>query len=777
MPEYLSPGVYVEEVDAGPKPIEGVSTSTAGAVGVTAMGPSDGRPVLVTSFAEFQRTFGGLLPEPRDPSVIQRWEDMEAGGHFWRFPLAVKGFFDNGGQRLYVKRVVASGPPPADPSVKEGAQASSAVLKQGLYLDLRTASKKGDQDIELARVSQLTGISTGAKVLLVRTDGAGAPQGPFTVESHDAAAATVKLDKGLDGDVAPGGWVLAVQEPPGAPNGTNVFIDKPSLTFRAFAVGDWGNALAVRVRASVATSLALLPFPGGAGAPAANTELVDAVAKDATQLKLKVPAGFANNDKVLIQGRAYKLSNAAGDTFTITPAARDALAAGTAVRRLRMAVDPAAPKVLNVANASRLYEGALLEVDDGKDRHVVQVESRVGSQVTVEPALPAGTLTDVDVARLIEARVEVSYQPDPDQPATTELFDNLRLKNDGSPSHLVTRINQDSRLVRVAADKDWEAAQPSLGTFPAALNGAWAPLGEGDDRLDQLVPDDFVGRDLGPGQRSGIAALEDIDEISLCMAPGIWARDVRGALITHCESLKDRFAIVDPPPAKLLDVKVRVDPETLKGPVDTKYGALYYPWLMGRDFAARRDVLLPPSGHVAGIYARTDVERGVHKAPANEVVRGISGFEIDITKREQDLLNPRGVNALRSFPGRGLRVWGARTLSSDGAWKYVNVRRLFIFVEESIDEGTQWVVFEPNDEKLWARVRATITQFLDRLWREGMLQGETRNEAYFVKCDRTTMTQDDIDNGRLLCLVGIAPVKPAEFVIFRIQQKTLDQKS
>ena len=140
------------------------------------------------------------------------------------------------------------------------------------------------------------------------------------------------------------------------------------------------------------------------------------------------------------------------------------------------------------------------------------------------------------------------------------------------------------------------------------------------------------------------------------------------------------------------------------------------------------------------------------------------------------MLNPQNINVLRFFPGRGNRVWGARVLTSDAAWKYINVRRLFIFVEESIDEGTQWVVFEPNDEPLWARVRQTVTNFLTSVWRIGALQGATADEAFFVKCDRTTMTQDDIDNGRLICVIGIAPVKPAEFVIFRIQQKTLDRK-
>ncbi|HKE47460.1 MAG TPA: phage tail sheath C-terminal domain-containing protein, partial [Rhodanobacteraceae bacterium] len=175
-----------------------------------------------------------------------------------------------------------------------------------------------------------------------------------------------------------------------------------------------------------------------------------------------------------------------------------------------------------------------------------------------------------------------------------------------------------------------------------------------------------------------------------------------------------------------------------------------------------------------------DTERGVHKAPANEIIRGLysdpndptAGLQFNITKGQQDILNPRGVNVLRYFPGRGNLVWGARTCSLDPDWKYVNVRRLFIFAEESIDEATQWVVFEPNDEPTWARVRRSVSDFLTRLWMDGMLQGRSAAEAYFVRCDRTTMTQADIDNGKLIMLIGIAPVKPAEFVIFRIGQWT-----
>jgi hypothetical protein len=237
--------------------------------------------------------------------------------------------------------------------------------------------------------------------------------------------------------------------------------------------------------------------------------------------------------------------------------------------------------------------------------------------------------------------------------------------------------------------------------------------------------------------------------------------------MTHCENNRYRFAILD-----VLANQIVVDDIDPRGERPSEYAAFYYPWLEIIDAEAGVKRKIPPGGFVAGIYARSDNERGVHKAPANEVVRGIVGLEFDITKGQQDTLNPKGVNVIRKFPGRGIRVWGARTLASNSLWKYINVRRLFIFVEDSVFRGTQWVVFEPNNEQLWARVKQTITQFLTTVWRTGALMGLTPEEAFFVKVDRTTMTQDDIDNGRLIVIVGLAPTKPAEFVIFRFTQFT-----
>jgi hypothetical protein len=290
-----------------------------------------------------------------------------------------------------------------------------------------------------------------------------------------------------------------------------------------------------------------------------------------------------------------------------------------------------------------------------------------------------------------------------------------------------------------------------------------------------------------PGDTEWSTALERLlalEDISIVAAPGSSSfadptpAAVNQLLIGHAETRRAyRIAVLDTPP--------RLEPDgvrTLKSRIDSKYAALYYPWIRvanpvaGTDPLAPREIDLPPSGFVCGIYARNDIQRGVHKAPANETVTGALGLQREVRFGEQEVLNPLGINCIRTLPGRGIRVWGARTISSDPEWKYVNVRRYFLYLEASIDRGTQWAVFEPNGERLWANVRSTVSDFLYNEWVGGALLGSTPKEAFFVRCDRTTMTQNDLDNGRLICLVGVAALKPAEFVIFRIGQKTADSR-
>ena len=284
--------------------------------------------------------------------------------------------------------------------------------------------------------------------------------------------------------------------------------------------------------------------------------------------------------------------------------------------------------------------------------------------------------------------------------------------------------------------------------------------------------------------QSALDRLLAIEDISIVAAPGASSfaaptpAAVNQLLIGHAEARRSyRIAVLDPPPS--LDV---AGVRALKSVIDSKYAALYYPWitvanpLASTDPTARSELDLPPSGFVCGIYARSDIQRGVFKAPANETVTGALGLQYNVRFGEQEVLNPLGINCIRALPNRGIRVWGARTLSSDPEWKYVNVRRYFLYLEASIDRGTQWAVFEPNGERLWANVRTTVSDFLYNEWVSGALLGATPKEAFFVRCDRSTMTQNDLDNGRLICLIGVAALKPAEFVIFRIGQKTADSR-
>lgn len=293
---------------------------------------------------------------------------------------------------------------------------------------------------------------------------------------------------------------------------------------------------------------------------------------------------------------------------------------------------------------------------------------------------------------------------------------------------------------------------------------------DGDDgtiKPDAVDASLYIGKDGAPDQRTGLTAFKTLSDVSIMAIPGITDSSVQSALVSHCEGLASRFAILDMP----FDKKEVSELQAFKEGVDSSYAAMYHPWLQCYDPLANRKVFMPPSGSMAGIYARTDNSRGVHKAPANEVVRNCTDLAVKYNEAEQGKLNPKGINLIRSLPGQGIRVWGARTCSSDGNWKYVNVRRLFIFLEESIKANTNWAVFEPNDETLWSRVEGTIRVFLTTQWRNGALAGSTADEAFYINIGKSTMTEDDILNGRLICVIGVAPVRPAEFVIFRITQK------
>ena len=351
----------------------------------------------------------------------------------------------------------------------------------------------------------------------------------------------------------------------------------------------------------------------------------------------------------------------------------------------------------------------------------------------------------------------------------SETFDNVSTKR--GKNNVVTVVKEQSKLITIEEIGSAGALERIPAPGKTSLSGA-----DGAKPI-RLNADDYVGNSA---DRTGFGGLEAIDPVTMLAVPDLMAvyqqgtidldgvQAVQAAMIAHCELMGDRVAILDAPPG--LNAQQVREWRVDKVGYDSKYASLYWPWVKVQDPLNGNGLHVPPSGHMAGIWARNDDTRGVHKAPANEVIRGALGLELQITKGEHDQLNPAGINCIRAFPGRGIRVWGARTLSSDAAWRYLNVRRLFNYVEESILEGTQWVVFEPNDINLWQRVKRTLNAFLVRVWRDGALFGATPQEAFYVKCDAETNPPEVVDAGQLIVEVGIAPVKPAEFVVFRIAQ-------
>ena len=397
-----------------------------------------------------------------------------------------------------------------------------------------------------------------------------------------------------------------------------------------------------------------------------------------------------------------------------------------------------------------------------------------GGQATIK-ALPKPGAPD-GVSVNVTAGDDDSFTITVKAGTTEEKFEGLNLSKGAKNAFDV--VNKGSTLVQLeelkVAGLNLAERAPAPGTYPLALPSATTTA------VVPVTPADYEG---DVTQRDGLGGLEAVDEITMVLAPDAMAaykagiidmdglKAIQLAMIAHCERLGDRVAIIDAPPD--LNAQEVQDWRMNIAGYDSKYAAMYYPWINVADptpNAPATTISVPPSGHIAGVWARNDSERGVHKAPANEVIRGVISLPINLTNSEQSVLNPNGVNCLRVFAGRGIRIWGARTLSSDASWRYLNVRRLFNYVEKSIERGTQWAVFEPNDQMLWSKMRRDINSFLKNVWREGALFGATPEQAFFVKCDEENNPQETRDVGQLIIDIGIAPVKPAEFVIFRIGQ-------
>jgi phage tail sheath protein FI len=416
---------------------------------------------------------------------------------------------------------------------------------------------------------------------------------------------------------------------------------------------------------------------------------------------------------------------------------------------------------------------------------------RVGTEGKATPAraaLPAATDKSVEALRAValegitdRVKVDVSLDPtvgdvegasgDPTYTVVVtagkerEEYPGVSLKK--GKGYIATKINSASKLIKI---EETGAVLPDIRVAPGSYSLSVPAVPAAKVDSGQFEGD--------VATRTGMGGFAPVDEITMILMPdimnlngdGAQMRDLQGKMIAHCENAGDRMTILDAPP-DLLPQDV-FDWRMNTAGYDSKMAALYYPWIEVMDPLTRQPITIPPSGHVAGVWCRVDATRGVHKAPANEVLLGVNGLAFQVTHAEQGALNQNGINCIRAFPGRGIRIWGARTLSSDPEWRYINVRRLFNFVSESIMGGTQWSVFEPNDQMLWGQLNIAVSNFLNRVWRSGALFGTTPAEAYFVKCDAETNPPEVVEAGQVICEVGIAPVKPAEFVIFRLSQFT-----
>ncbi len=657
MPEYLAPGVFIEETSFRAKTIEGVSTTTTGFVGPTRYGPTDIEPEIVTSLVEFERTYGGKekLQFVDDAETVV----LEMDNYMWH---AARAFFEEGGKRLYVSRVYSrAGSPPRD-----GCSSATVSGGTGVTVRARFPGRAGD-----ARVSFT--FNLGQNVLVDE-----APTLPVGVAGVRSLSHR---------DVV---LVLQRSSPPSSPLVSDGFF----LALRDPQTGAWSFSASGEPNGSPLTSLADL----------------DPRATEIRVVTLSVSVDPFADGAVSYTERDLPLDplHRRGDT---PDSVFDAFA--THVR------DPGTPDAKVITNLARARTVPIVLENTANLTNGIEVLEAFLDDAAAAPASPA--------------------------PGVREALESLSLN-------------------------------PAWRSLPLIISG-------GSDGLRPRAAAYQGEVDAVSDLKTGLRQFEDLEDISIVAGPGSTflyedagygpqAQTIVRQLINHAAQMRYRIAVIDSGNNQSIG-QVRA----MRAQLDSTYGALYYPWIRVLDPLSQREIFMPPSGFVAGIYARNDIDRAVYKAPANEVVNLALGFERFLNKSQQEVLNPEGINCFRFFEGRGMRLWGARTISSDPEWKYVNLRRYFAYVERSIDKGTQWAVFEPNGEALWAKVSSTIKDFLFNEFQNGALLGVKPEQAFFVKCDRSTMTQNDLDNGRLICLVGLAALRPAEFVIFRIGQWTADRKA
>lgn len=752
MPEYLAPGVYVEEVPSGIKPIEGVSTSTAGFLGRTERGPAEVN--FVDSFLEYQRLYGGFVMQPADMYL----------------PHAVKGFFDNGGKRAYIARVVKDGAQPDQ-------EANTASTSQDLDIFTVKAKGPGRWGTRIYVLLQPSEQKPAEGGQAYRLTIAYFKQDPFAWVNPFASAADV-LSQGLsrtrpdefedfdnlrnaeeiEAVVKARSRLITISRPAGAAVGPLVTPARikettfvwPRLTLAGSQIETKITNGQAAVGKSSKVSDAAQKFQTQIDDPLskARQNVEEAKKAKAKLLALLGDAGLNGGVKTDAETVVTKVDEALSGLQPMLEALPDIPASAREVAKsARLAAELDAEGAKNASDAAATFADAVKAKIDATEINKASISTAVSDAAGAAAAAEtkAGALAD-------DAKPKATVVVDAAKDAAKKAGDAVQ-----KATELLTAVNAELATL---------TTEVPLAKQKASEAAAAEKIAAGEDA--PKIPADY---------EAAIGKLNLVDDVSILVAPEhVLDKSLDDKLVNSCENLRDRVTL-------LSSAKPDEDITTLRPSKDSTYAAFYYPWIKITDPLSKgptsQSLEVPAVGHIAGILARSDINRGVHKAPANEVVQGALDLSAIVSKGRQDILNPRGVNCIRDFTadGRGIRLWGARTTSSDPEWKYLNVRRLFLFIEESIDQGTQWVVFEPNSDPTWAAVRRNVSNFLTSVWRSGALFGTTAEEAFFVRCDRTTMTEDDIQSGRLICVIGVAPVRPAEFVIFRISQKTLDAQA
>jgi phage tail sheath protein FI len=701
MPEYLAPGVYVEEVSYRAKSIEGVSTTTTGLIGPARYGPVNMEPDIITSLGEFERVYGDRerlefdSGDPTSPFVMDNY--------LWH---AARAFFTEGGKRLYISRIFnpTSGQYPPDGGFDSVALNQTTKLYPDGHARAFIPGPEPDKG-QLKIRARFPGAAGRMRVRLTLRLG----QNILTSEPVRDAQGNIDYNA------------------PAKPR-VNSLVDRDIVWIRNLA-------------SPVAP---ISPLDAGAGDYYIATSVYDKTAKEMTWRFDAIDADSPSAPVISAIGSPYE-----GTTLWLRDLNPDIH--GDKIRVVTLSITTVAEN-----GTTQVWNDLALDPDHERAGSPDSVFARFAEDPgSLSQALRLPIIITGGKA-VAGNSASLSYVVDSGLDVVKALFSaNAQLR--GALDNMLSTDEQRSLVVELTGGND--------GKRPTAAEY------EGNDDPSQST-------------KTGLKQFEDLEDISIVAAPGstfiaegdgnyrVQAMTIVSHLIRHAERMRYRIAVLDSMNGLAIS-----DVRSMRAKFDSTYAAFYYPWVRILDPVTQRETYMPPSGFVAGIYARNDVNRAVYKAPANEVVGLAIGFEQLLNKSQQDVLNPEGINCFRFFEGRGFRLWGARTISSDPEWKYVNLRRYFAYLERSIDKGTQWAVFEANGEALWANVRRTIEDFLFNEWQMGALLGDKPEKAFFVRCDRSTMTQNDLDNGRLVCLIGVAPLRPAEFVIFRIGQWTADRKS